>query len=453
MINQQSDKKFVEILTPILSDQEEENSNEKQYQTLQLLYMSPNLLIKLWPDIKKQLGFLKSAYNNLTPFGVQQIIEDIYCLHFPNPQQIKNKINFKNFSLALDGFPQKKEFLQKIPQIADLALKLDYEFKDYLSMLLDRVELKRIQVAILLANMFLCSMHLQPDFRALPPVFVMGRLFNRQSEDSAQNNNKIQKIRCLFYYFLHVFSPDFKEQEKIVFIRKKQNLTIGSNPLCEFIYCEYGQMENASDFYIVDFANKKIGGGVLNLGCVQEEILFLCHPEALASLLITTEIQQDESIIIEKVNRLIMYDGYRDKFECKGTVKQIRSVNFICIDAGDYSDNYSYQYKNYKRELIKSYSGFYGIQKICTGKWGCGAFGGEWQLKALIQWVAASLGGCQQLLFINDESYPFNQAFNLIKSLNSNQLWEQIQKYCQKKQQDELSNINAIDFILSQKQF
>jgi len=49
--------------------------------------------------------------------------------------------------------------------------------------------------------------------------------------------------------------------------------------------------------------------------------LFLTHPEALASLLITTEIKPDESIIIENVNRLIMYEGYRDKFECKGTVK------------------------------------------------------------------------------------------------------------------------------------
>ena len=34
---------------------------------------------------------------------------------------------------------------------------------------------------------------------------------------------------------------------------------------------------------LVDFANKEIGGGVLKAGCVQEEILFLTHPEALIS--------------------------------------------------------------------------------------------------------------------------------------------------------------------------
>ncbi|CAD8174321.1 unnamed protein product [Paramecium octaurelia] len=454
MNQQSSDQKFVSILTPNLSDLEEDTQNNKQdQQPLQFLYISPNLFNKLWPEIKKQLQLLKASQTNLTAFNVQQVIEEIYCLHFLNPKQIKNKINFKNFCIALDGFPLKREFLAKIPQISDLALKMDSEFTDYLSMLLEKVELKRMQVAILLANMFLCVMHLQPDYKLLPAVFIMAKLFNRSNEDSGQNNIKIQKLRCLFYYFLHVFSPEFKPHERITFTRKKQNLIMLNKPLCEFIYCEQGQMENVQDSFIVDFANKRIGGGVLNLGCVQEEILFLTHPEALASLLITTEIKQDESIIIERVNRLIMYEGYKDKFECKGMVKQIRSVNFICIDAGDYSGNYHQQYKEYKRELTKSYCGFYGIARICTGKWGCGVFGGEWQLKALIQWVAASMGGCRQLVFINDEQYAFNQAFNLIKGLNSNQLWEYIQKYCQSKSLEELNNFNAIDFILSQHRF
>jgi poly(ADP-ribose) glycohydrolase len=30
------------------------------------------------------------------------------------------------------------------------------------------------------------------------------------------------------------------------------------------------------------------------------------------------------------------------------------------------------------RDLTKAYCGFKGINKICTGKWGCGVFGGEW---------------------------------------------------------------------------
>jgi hypothetical protein len=30
------------------------------------------------------------------------------------------------------------------------------------------------------------------------------------------------------------------------------------------------------------------------------------------------------------------------------------------------------------------------LRPICTGKWGCGVFGGDPQLKALLQWAAAS---------------------------------------------------------------
>jgi poly(ADP-ribose) glycohydrolase len=47
----------------------------------------------------------------------------------------------------------------------------------------------------------------------------------------------------------------------------------------------------------------------------------LTHPETLVTLLITTEIKKDESIKIENVRRIIDYSGYKEKFECKGTLK------------------------------------------------------------------------------------------------------------------------------------
>lgn len=52
------------------------------------------------------------------------------------------------------------------------------------------------------------------------------------------------------------------------------------------------------------------------------------------------------------------------------------------------------------RELNKAYAGFLGDPQerdgpegnipVNTGKWGCGMFGGNPQLKSLIQWAAAS---------------------------------------------------------------
>ena len=50
------------------------------------------------------------------------------------------------------------------------------------------------------------------------------------------------------------------------------------------------------------------------------------------------------------------------------------------------------------RELLKAYVGFNVVEKIdiISGNWGCGAFGGDIQLKFLIQWMAASL--CEKTL-------------------------------------------------------
>lgn len=49
------------------------------------------------------------------------------------------------------------------------------------------------------------------------------------------------------------------------------------------------------------------------------------------------------------------------------------------------------------REVNKAYAGFRLCRKekkgIASGKWGCGAFGGDPFLKSLIQWISASLAG------------------------------------------------------------
>ena len=42
---------------------------------------------------------------------------------------------------------------------------------------------------------------------------------------------------------------------------------------------------------------------------------------------------------------------------------------------------------------------------LATGNWGCGAFGGDPQLKALLQWAVASLGGWDEVHY-----YPFGDA-------------------------------------------
>lgn len=62
------------------------------------------------------------------------------------------------------------------------------------------------------------------------------------------------------------------------------------------------------------------------------------------------------------------------------------------------------------RELNKASAGFSmpvgdrTFPCIATGNWGCGVFGGHVQLKAVLQWIAASHGNAPLRYF------PFNQT-------------------------------------------
>jgi poly(ADP-ribose) glycohydrolase len=65
----------------------------------------------------------------------------------------------------------------------------------------------------------------------------------------------------------------------------------------------------------MDFANKFLGGGVLNSGCVQEEIRFSICPELMVSMLFTECLNDTESVLIRGIERFSSYTGYGDSFE------------------------------------------------------------------------------------------------------------------------------------------
>ena len=68
----------------------------------------------------------------------------------------------------------------------------------------------------------------------------------------------------------------------------------------------------------MDFANKYLGGGVLNSGCVQEEIRFAICPELLVSMLFTEVLDSHESLLIKGCERFSSYEGYAESFVFAG---------------------------------------------------------------------------------------------------------------------------------------
>ena len=121
------------------------------------------------------------------------------------------------------------------------------------------------------------------------------------------------------------------------------------------------------------------------------------------SRLITEELDANESLRITGCERFSNYTGYgwstqwqsdhRDanQHDCWGRL----STEIVAIDAivcrslsSQLSD------RALRRELNKAYCGFRSEDDthcaVATGNWGCGAFGGDLRLKALLQLMAAA---------------------------------------------------------------
>eukprot|EP01083_Nonionella_stella_P141569 436567_1 len=116
-----------------------------------------------------------------------------------------------------------------------------------------------------------------------------------------------------------------------------------------------------------DFANKRIGGGVLHGAKVQEEISFLIHPECLVSLLFCTVMDPTESVVIVGAERFSTYSGYYKSFKWTGKYEdKTKVVNehlanvIVAFDAINYrySPDDQFTQSNMRRELIKAYSAF-----------------------------------------------------------------------------------------------
>ena len=74
------------------------------------------------------------------------------------------------------------------------------------------------------------------------------------------------------------------------------------------------------------------------------------------------------------------------------------------------------------------------LMAVATGNWGCGAFGGEPHLKALLQWMAASVAKRDVVYFTFDKQElqeELNTIHNLVLSnkVTVSQMWSMLNQY------------------------
>lgn len=144
----------------------------------------------------------------------------------------------------------------------------------------------------------------------------------------------------------------------------------------------------------------------------------MINPECLVSMLICEEMDNLEAILIEGAEQFSTYSGYGGGFTYTGSHEDTnpvdaanrRCVSIVAIDAIPvmFSGGFEHQKLDIVRELNKAYAGFsfrissdededpakpVKLAPVATGNWGCGAFGGDKELKTLVQWMAASKAG------------------------------------------------------------
>ena len=146
----------------------------------------------------------------------------------------------------------------------------------------------------------------------------------------------------------------------------------------------------------------------------QEEIRFVINPECLVSLLFCEAMEANEAILIQGAEQFSEYSGYGGTFNFTGPHTDTnpidesnrRCVAIVAIDAipQGFANQSQFDRHSLARELNKAYCGFSfsiagdnpstkELRPVATGNWGCGAFGGNKQLKTLLQWMAASMVG------------------------------------------------------------
>uniref|UniRef100_A0A8C9XCZ3 poly(ADP-ribose) glycohydrolase n=1 Tax=Sander lucioperca TaxID=283035 RepID=A0A8C9XCZ3_SANLU len=271
------------------------------------------------------------------------------------------------------------------------------------------ITMSQEQVACLLANAFFCTFPRRNSRRTEYcnyPDINFFRLFEGPS------SRKIEKLKTLMCYFKSL--TEQKPTGLVTFTRKSLdkplNWKSSQTRLTNLhITCEGTIEDDGYGMLQVDFANRFVGGGVTSSGLVQEEIRFLINPELIVSRLFTEALDHNECLIITGTQQYSKYTGYGQTYQWDGSHQdtipsdgwQRRCTEIVAIDALQFK-NFLEQFRpeRLNRELNKAYCGFArpeeqskNLAAVATGNWGCGVFGGDTRLKALLQMLAAAEAG------------------------------------------------------------
>ncbi|GFP98315.1 poly(ADP-ribose) glycohydrolase 1 [Phtheirospermum japonicum] len=386
------------------------------------------------------------------------------------------------FSLFFDDLMNKDEaekwFQQVVPRLADLLMRLPalldshYQNAGVINGMATGLRLLKSQqsgivflsqelIAALLVCALFCLFPTNNRGAKHLPLINFDDLFvclYKYYSVSQEN-----KVKCIIHYFERICSNlpmgNVSFERKVLHLKNSPTSDIvypeadlwskSVSSLCQLEVCTTGLIEDQlSEALEVDFANKYIGGGALSRGCVQEEIRFMINPELIASTLFLPSMADNEAIEIVGAERFSSYIGYAKSFRFSGDYVDKKSVDtmgrrrtrIVAIDALCSPGKRQYRLECLLREINKAFCGFLDQHKcqsdqvkqnnegqvheigVATGNWGCGAFGGDPEVKVVIQWLAASQARRPFILYYTFSLEPL-QKLELVVQWVLSQEW------------------------------
>lgn len=387
-----------------------------------------NIDISRWPIIqtgmKRKIRSTDDLEEVIKSYNPKVFNVSLLHTYFKSEATLEERERFFDVTL-----PKMQQMMLNMPNVITMSPKLLLKNEN------SAVYMTQEQCAHILVAAFFCTFPRRnkaryvteyDDFNAIN----FDRLF--------RNKDNIEKLKTLLNYFHRI--TDVMPNGVISFERCVQQkpfpeFETATDKLQPVTVTGTGFIEREGEEYVqVDFANCYIGGGVLGRGCVQEEIRFLISPELIASMLITEMMETNECVIITGAEMFSEYSGYADTYKYKGNKIDSRRrdllmrkmTQIVAMDAAPYYDDKLSQYsaQNIYRDLQKAYIAFNSTNPnaaIATGNWGCGAFGGDSQLKFLIQLMAAAIAKKPLMYFTCDGlmSTPLSEELQELKLIVS----------------------------------
>lgn len=378
-----------------------------------------------------------------SPRGVIDVLESIAI-------SLKQKTETDYGSLRDFMTKLKDDFYTRTwPALVRLAVEMPALFpKHYLTILSPRnpqVKLSRRQTACLVVHQFLCTLtaptwqdgyhdfHIwynseQPHAGAIDAYLTaMFAYFDRITENDDYSPLATDPASWPISYTLHTNQdPLPTTQHKLLPLEVLELSAASTSP----------EVLGIPDGASVISANKFVGFGRTG---TQEETHVGASPECCPAVLVTPPLQDNQALVVAGPEAMIAIVGYGCDARCaevllpsggaamhrhKWAKRTMLFIDALELDVADRRGGLPDVLPgNVERELHKAYTGFrsshiarevtprYPYSVIYTGFWGCRTFGGNPDIKALIQWCAASLAGSpMKFICSTSEQHAFAAA-------------------------------------------